>query len=179
MITNTKILEKYCKNYTKIENYQEALKSPLRYDLHHRREISDNKSRKQLIAENLYYGRPPEELIFLEHGEHQRLHKANLSAETRKRISYAKKGENNPMFGKNLSAETRQKISESNKGKQNALGHHWNLSAETRQKMSESKKGEKSYMYGKHLSEESRKKISEAHSGKHWHLEDGHRIWTD
>ena len=122
MITNIKSLEAYCKDYTQIEHYEEALKSPLKFDLHHRREISENKSRKQLIAENLYYGRPPEELIFIEHGEHIRLHK---------------EGENNPMFGKNLSAETRQKISEALKGKAGTC------------------------------------------LGKHWHLENGHRIWTE
>lgn len=119
MITNTKILEKYCKDYKNIENYEEALKSPLRYDLHHRREISENKSTKDLIAENLYYNRPATELIFLERGEHQRLHN---------------RGDKNPLFGKHPSAETRKKISEAGKGKL---------------------------------------------KGRHWHLENGHRIWTE
>ena len=193
MIANIKILEKYCKNYTKIENYQEALKSTLKYDLHHRREISENKSRKQLIAENLYYHRSPEELIFLEHGEHTRLHNANMSeetklkisksnknpsAETRQKKSVANKGEKNPMFGKHLSAETRKKISEAMKGKPGTmLGKPgpWkgkNLSTETRKKMSESQKG-------KPKSVETKQKLSDAKKGLHWHLENGHRIWTD
>ena len=139
MINITRI-KKYCTEYQKIENYEEAVKSPLRYDLHHRREISENKSRKQLIAENLYYGRPPEELIFLEHGEHIRLHK---------------EGENNPMFGKNMSAETRQKISENNsrywKGKPSPwLGKH--RSPEARKKMSDAKKGRHWHLEnGKHV----------------------------
>jgi hypothetical protein len=132
MIASTKKLEKYCTDYTKIENYQEALKSPLKFDLHHRREISENKSRKQLIAENLYYHRSPEELIFLERGEHQRLHKANLSAETRQKISIARKGKLGPNRGR-----------------------HWHLSAETKQKMSDAKRG------------------------KHWHIENGHYVYTD
>ena len=92
MIANIKSLEKYCIDYKNIENYDTAIKSPLRYDLHHRLEISENKSRKDLKKENLYYGRPPEELIFLEHGEHMRLHKANLSDETRQKLSEALKG---------------------------------------------------------------------------------------
>ena len=121
MITNLNFLKKYCTDYKNIDNYEEAVRSPLKYDLHHRREISESKSKKQLIEENLYYGRPPEELIFLEHKEHVRLHNANLSAETRQKMSDAKK---------NVSAETR-------------------------------------------------KKISEALKGKHWHLENGHRIWTE
>src|SRR5574344_2149481 len=141
---NIKILEKYCSDYQNIENYEEALTSPLRYDLHHRLEISEMQSRSDLIFLHLYYHRPPEELIFLEHGEHQRLHK---------------EGENNPMFGKNLSADTRQKISEALKG----VNH----------------KGENNPMFGKNMSAESRQKMSDAHKWKHWHLEDGHRIWTD
>ena len=176
MITNIYYLKKYCKDYTKIENYEDALKSPLRYDLHHRLEISENKSRKDLIVENLYYDRPPKELVFLEHGEHSRLHNANLSAETRQKMSESLKGDKNPMFGKHLSAETRQKLSEA----------HKNMSAETRKKMSDAQKGEKSYMYGKHLSVETRQKMSESlkgkpspNRGKHWHLENGRRIYTD
>ena len=132
MIANIKSLEKYCTDYKNIENYQEALKSTLKYDLHHRREISENKSRKDLIEENLYYNRPPEELIFLEHGEHQRLHNLNSSE------------------------ETRQKMSEAHKGKQNALGHHWNPSAETRQKISENNCR---YWKGKHWHLENGKRV--------------------
>lgn len=171
MITNTKILEKYCTDYTKIENYQEALKSTLRYDLHHRREISENKFRKQLIDENLYYGRPAAELIFLEHGEHMRLHNANRSEETRQRMSDARKGEKCYMYGKHMSAETRQKISDAKKGKPS----HWKgkpRSPESRQKMSEAHKG-------KNMSAETKQKISDVKKGRHWHLENGHRIWTE
>ena len=169
---NIKILEKYCSDYKNIENYEEALHSPLKYDLHHRREISENKSRKDLKEENLYYDRPPEELIFIEAGEHRRLHKKgnqntlghHFSEETKQKMSAAQKGDKNPMFGKRLSVETRQKISDAMKGKQCAMGHH--CSAETIQRMSAAQKGifagEKNPMFG-----------------KHWHLEDGHRIWTD
>lgn len=197
MIANIKILKSYCSEYTQIENYAEAVKSPLKYDLHHRLEISENKSRKDLIDENLYYGRHPEELIFLEHGEHARLHNANMSeetklkisksnknpsVETRQKMSVANKGEKNPMFGKHPSAETRQKMSESHRGKPGTmlgksspwLGKH--PSEETRQKISDSH-------LGKRLSAETKKKISNASKGrmkgKHWHVENGKRIWTD
>ena len=170
MIANIKKLEKYCKDYKNIENYEDAVRSPLIYDLHHRREISENKSRKQLIAENLYYGRPPEELIFLEHGEHIRLHMANLSEDTRKKMSEANRGEKNPMFGRHWhqSEETRKKLSEAKKGKPKSV--------ETRKKLSEANRG-------KPKSTETRKKISEARKGrmkgKHWHVENSHRIWTE
>ena len=155
MIASTKILEKYCTDYQNIENYEEAVKSQLKYDLHHRLEISENKSASDLKFLHLYYHRPPEELIFLEHGEHQRLHKANISEETRQKLSEALKGEKCYMYGKPKSAETRQKISENN-------CRYWK---------------------GKHPSAETRQKISEAGKGKlkglHWHLENGRRIWTD
>ena len=176
MIANIKILEKYCKNYKNIENYEDAVRSPLIYDLHHRLEISEMQSRSDLKFLHLYYHRPPEELIFLSHGEHIRLHNANRSEETRQKISESKKG-------KHLSAETRQKMSESKKSNQHALGHHWNISDETRKKMSDAKKGifagEKNPMFGKHLSAESRQKMSDAKKGRHWHLENGRRIYTD
>lgn len=172
MIASTKKLEKYCTDYTKIENYEDALKSPLRYDLHHRLEISEMQSKSDLIFLHLYYNRPPEELVFLEHGEHIRLHKEgkNLSAETKNRMSEAHKGEKNSNFGKHFSAETRQKMSEANKGNHYVLGHHWNLSDETRQKMSNAKKN---------MSAETRQKISEARKGKHWHLENGKHVYTN
>ena len=170
MITNIKSLEAYCKDYTQIEHYEEALKSPLKYDLHHRREISENKSRKQLIAENLYYNIPATDLIFLKSKEHRRLHNTgkhshwlgkHLSAAARKKMSNAKKG-------KTKSLETRQKMSEAKK----------NMSEETRQKISESKKGNQCAL-GHHCSAETRAKLSEAKKGRHWHLENGHRVLTD
>ena len=131
-------LKKYCKDYKNIENYTEALSSPLRYDLHHRLEISEMQSASDLKFLHLYYHRPPEELIFLEHGEHMRLHNAgkhpstetrqrmsnakkNMSEETKRKMSDAKKGEKSYMYGKPKSAETRQKISEAKKGL------HWHL----------------------------------------------------
>jgi hypothetical protein len=149
MITSTKFLKRYCKNYKNIENYQEALKSPLRFDLHHRREISESKSASDLIAENLYYDRPATELIFLEHREHISLH-------------------NKCKF---VSTDTRQKLSDAHKGRL--------VSEDTRKKISEAQKGEKSYMYGKHLSAETKQKMSDAKKGRHWHLENGRRVYTD
>ena len=170
-------MEKYCKNYTKIENYAEAVKSPLRYDLHHRREISENKSKSDLIAENLYYYRPATELIFLEHGEHVRLHNAgkqyalghHCSEETRQKMSEAHK---------NMSEETRHKMSAAMKGDKNPMFGK-PKSAETKQKLSAALKGDKNPMFGKHCSAETKQKISDAHKGRHWHLENGHRIWTE
>ena len=170
MIANIKSLEKYCTDYKNIENYDTAIKSPLRYDLHHRREISEHKSKKQLITENLYYGIPASDLIFLEQREHMRLHREgkHLSEETKKKLSDANKGEKCYMYGKPKSDETRRKMSNAKKGK--------HISAESRQKMSDAKKG-------KPKSAETKQKMSDANKGKlkglHWHLENGHRIWTE
>ena len=131
MIASTKKLEKYCTDYKNIENYEDAVRSPLIYDLHHRLEISEMQSRSDLKFLHLYFHRPAEELIFLEHGEHVRLHREgkHLSEETRQKMSESKKGKCRPAF----STEWKQKISEAKKGK-----HH---SEETRQKMSEAMKG--------------------------------------
>lgn len=91
----------YCKDYEKIENYQEAISSPGTYVCHHRKEIDEGLSRKDLIKLGLCYNRPPEELIFLSVSEHSRLH--NIG--------------NNHHSGHNLSKGSKNKISKANKGK--------------------------------------------------------------
>lgn len=166
MIANIKSLEMYCKDYKNIENYEEAMKSPFKYDLHHRLEISEMQSASDLKFLHLYFHRPAEELIFLEHGEHIRLHMANLSEDTRKKMSEANRGEKNPMFGRHWhqSEETRKKLSEAKKGKPKSV--------ETRKKLSEANRG-------KPKSTETRKKISEARKGRHWHIENGKRVYTE
>ena len=136
----------YCSEpLDKIEHYEEALAENFKgWCIHHRLEIQPDgtkMSAQELIDQNLYYGRPASELIFMRNGEHHRLHwignnfnkGKHHSAETRKKLSEALSGENNPFFGKHHSEETRQKIAEANKGK-----HH---SAETRKKISEARKG--------------------------------------
>ena len=79
-------------------------------------------------------------------------------------MSEAKKGKHRPAF----STKWKQKMSEAHKSK--------NLSAETRQKMSENNSR---YWKGKPRSPETKQKMSEAKKGLHWHLENGHRIWTE
>lgn len=143
--------KKFCKDdISKIENYEKAIADMTQtWDLHHRLELTlDGEfalSREQLKMHDMYYNRPYYELIFLTKAEHRRLHGINMSDETRRKMSEARKGENHPFYGKHRSEETRRKISESHKGKV--------LSDETRKKMSEAKKN---------MSEETRRKISEA-----------------
>ena len=128
-----------------IEHYEEALAEDFKgWCIHHRLEIQLDGTRmsvQELIDQNLYYGRPASELVFMRHGEHTTLHNTGNaymkwhkhSADTRLKIAEAHKG-------KHHSAETRQKLSESHKGKY--------LSVETRKKMSEAHKGKHWYNNG-------------------------------
>ena len=140
--------EKYCKDYENIENYENALADNFKgWEVHHRLETwnSDGERRlvditkKELIALNMYYGRPAEELIFLRKGEHNRLHHKGKpkSEETKKKMSEAKKGkytgENSSMYGKTHSEEARKKIGEAQKGKPKSEEH--------KNKIREAKKG--------------------------------------
>ena len=82
----------------------------------------------------------------------------NISDETRRKMSLAKKGRTPYNKGKHLSEEHKKKIGEANKDK--------TMSEEARKKISESISGEKHPFFGKHHSEETRKKLSESHKGK-------------
>ena len=133
----TKAQRLYWKSYCSepienIENYQQALAENFKWwDIHHRLEIQKDGtrvSRQELIDQNLYYGRPASELVFMRREEHISLHHKDkvISADTHLKLSV-----NNGRFwkGKHLSEESRQKIAEAHRGK-----HH---SAEHRQKIAE------------------------------------------
>ena len=152
-----------------IENYNEAANDDAQvWDCHHKKEITENKSIKQLKEEGCYYNVPPQDLIFLTHGEHAKIHKIGmkLSEEHRRKISENHVG----MKGKHLSEETRRKISEAHAGKRHSeewktkisealKGKHH--SEEARKRMSDIKKINPPFA-GKHHSEEIRKRMSEA-----------------
>jgi hypothetical protein len=60
-----------------IENYELAKADNFKgWDIHHKLEINDDyiNSKEELIMMNLYYNRPPEELIWMKHNEHQSMH---------------------------------------------------------------------------------------------------------
>lgn len=70
-----------CEDISKIENYKQALNAKTTWDVHHKREITENKTSQQLIDESLYFNRPANELIFLSRKEHIRIHREhNLHA---------------------------------------------------------------------------------------------------
>ena len=156
--------KQYCKDYTNIENYEKALADNFKnWEVHHRLETHNSDGERRLVditrdelqALGMYYHRPSSELIFLTKSEHMSLHRIgkDISEETKKKMSEARKGEKHPMYGKHRSEETKKKMSEANKGK--------HFSEEHKKKISEAQKG-------KHRSEESKKKMSEAQKGKHW-----------
>lgn len=138
----------YCTKPELIENYDKAISDTERmWECHHRLEThnSDGErrivdlTRKELIALDVYYDRPPEELVFMTHKDHSNLHRK----------------------GKKLgpcSEEVKKKVSKANKGR--------HFSEESRKKMSEAKKGKPTWSKGKKMSEESKRKNSEAHKGK-------------
>jgi len=145
-----KKVNKYCNNYTEIENYNEAVSDKIElWDCHHKKEIDENKPSKILIEEGLYYNRPPEELIFIKHDEHQRLHNIGkvFSEETKRKMSESAK--------KRCTEEWKRNISKIHKGKKLKP-----LSEEHKRKMSKSLKG-------RVFSEEWKKKLSEAQK-KRW-----------
>ena len=164
-----------CEQLDLVENYAAAKSENFKgWCIHHRLEIQPDGTRvskQQLIDQNLYYGRPASELVFMRVPEHKRLHwigntfnkGKQLSSEHRLKLYESRKGKqlssehrrklSEAHKGKHLLAETRQKITEALRGK-----HH---STETRWKISESSKG-------KHKSAETRRKMSEANKGKHW-----------
>lgn len=150
----------FCRTPELIENYEKAISDKTQtWHCHHRLEthFSDGTERpknaqitvEELKALNMYFNRPPEELIFLTHKEHLRLHNKrnkyalgkHRSEETRRKIGAAHKG-------KHLSEEHKKKLIESHKGK--------HISEEHRRKIIEANKN-------RHLSEETRRKMSEAH----------------
>lgn len=163
---------KFCSEpLDKIEHYEEALAEGFKgWCIHHRLEIKPDGTRvsmQELKDKDLYWHRPASELVFMKVGEHMTLHwigntfnkGKHLSAETRLKLSEARKGENNPFFGKHFSEEHRQKIAAAKRGENNPFfGKH--LSEETRKKLSEALKG-------KHPSAETRQKLSEANKGNH------------
>ena len=163
MINKTRVKE-YCKDFTKIENYDKAIADTTQtWCCHHRLETHNSVGERRLVdispselkALGMYYDRPPEELIFLTRAEHQSLHSKGRhpSKENRRKVSEARKGK--PAW---------------NKGKPGTTNNGMHRSEEWKRKVSEALKG-------KPKSEEHKRKLSEARKGKHWKLVDGKRVW--
>lgn len=117
----------YCITPELIENYDKAIADTAQvWQCHHRLETHNSDGERRLVnisseelkVLDMYFDRPPEELIFLTSAEHNSLHRKgrhhSVSEETKRKISEAKKG-------KHRTEETRKKQSEAIKGK------HWKL----------------------------------------------------
>lgn len=127
-------VKRYCQEYWKIENFQEAVNDRTQtWHCHHRHEIDWALPREELISIGRYYDVHYSELIFLTPEEHNRLHHKgekhpnygkHHTEETREKISSTLKGkfsgENHPMYGKHHTEETKQKM----RGNQNSLKYH-------------------------------------------------------
>ena len=125
--------KRFCKDYTQIENYEEAINDKTHmWDCHHI--LGEVLSCEQLKDHDFYYDVPPCMLKFVTRSEHQSIHKSGdkngfygkkHSDDARSRMSASHKGHN-------VSDETRRKISEANKGRKH--------SEESRKKMSDAAK---------------------------------------
>ena len=131
--------KKFCKeDISRIENYDLAIADTSQtWHLHHRlethfsngdlRPINSYISKAELIALDMYYDRPANELIFMTGSDHRSLHYKGkvLSLETKQKMSKANKG-------KTFSEEHKRKISAILKGR--------HITEETKRKMSEAAK---------------------------------------
>ncbi|PTR04968.1 group I intron endonuclease [Nitrosomonas nitrosa] len=101
------------------------------------------------------------------------LAKKGMSEETRKKMSLARRGKKSPRYGKKLSEETKKKLSLARRGKyagENHPRYGKKLSEQTKKKISETNKGkyavENHPRYGKKHSEETKRKMSLANKGE-------------
>lgn len=86
---------RYCKVFTKIENYECAKADNFKgWACHHRLELnldgSFANSKEDLIRLGMYYNRPYFELVFMKDNEHRRLHGLNLSDKTKEKYKQRK-----------------------------------------------------------------------------------------
>ena len=129
---NERKVKRFCKDYTKIENYEDAINDTTQtWHCHHI--LGEILSRQQLLDHDFYYDVPPCMLKFVTRTEHNRLHNT---------------GKNHPLFGKHHTDETKKKMSKA----------HKNMSDETHRKIADAIKGKKR----KPASDEHRRKLSEA-----------------
>lgn len=120
----SKNVDIYCKDYTKIENYEKAVKDNTHvYEIHHRLELTLDGDFAHTAAElkrmNMYYQRPYFELVFLSKAEHTALHMKVRphSFNERQKRSERVKGSKNPFYGKTHSEEFRKNRSKLFAGK--------------------------------------------------------------
>ena len=124
MISKNSIV--YCKDLSKIENYQKAISDTTKkYELHHRLEIMPFSGKRvdkyYLMNQGMYYNVQPEALIFLTVTEHRKLH---FDGKRFQDFQYIKGSKENNKIKKikkektyKFSEESRKRMSEAGKGK--------------------------------------------------------------
>lgn len=185
MIMISKNIKYFCKDYTKIENYDKAINDETQvWVCHHRLETCKYKdrNRKEWIRRDenipmrvlkflgLYYDRPPEELIFMTNDEHTTHHLIGheVSEETREKLRKFN-------LGKKHTEETKRKLSEMFKGvKKPPRTEEWKRKQSLARKgkpnlKNRGRKGYTPWNKGIPCSEEAKRKNSEAHKGKRWY----------
>ena len=84
-------VKKYCyEDPQLIENYNLAVSDKTRYwIIHHKLEVQNGviRSKDELIANNLYFNRPANELVWLHPSDHARLHNANRTLASKKKCA--------------------------------------------------------------------------------------------
>lgn len=114
-----KCAKQYCnEDISLIENYNAMIADSMqKWCCHHRREIDENKSYKQLINEKLYYKRPATELIFMKDSDHKSLHmKGKQIALGRHQSEAAKLKIREASKSRHHSEATKTKIGDAKKG---------------------------------------------------------------
>lgn len=124
---NLKNVKGYCKDYTKIENYKEAVADTTQiWDCHHKLELVKtgavvDTTKKDLIDWGIYYNRPADELIFLTRADHYILHNKGKSHKGKPHSEEWKREHSEAMKGRTFSEEAKRMMSAAKKGK------HWKL----------------------------------------------------
>lgn len=164
---------------TKIENYDKAVNDNTQcWVLHHRlethfsdgvpRPVNVRLSMNELKALNMYYNRPPEELIFLTNKDHVLLHHKGKkrSEETCRKISEAQKGHVVSEEARKKMSKAREKYrqSETTKRKRSeSLKRYYQNNKRSETVIEKCRESRKGYVH----SEETKRKISEGNK-KHW-----------
>ena len=138
-------VKQYCKDFQNIENYELAIADTENmWHCHHRLETHDSDGNRrlvditnaELISLNMYFDRPPEELIFMTQFNHLQLHKKGKIFSEDHKLKLR-----NANLGRKHSEESKYNMSVAHKGNK--------LSEKTKRKLSELNSGIKNHFYGK------------------------------
>ena len=112
MVKDLRRLRRYCREYTKIKGFDQALRSPELFVVHHLDGIASHKTKNELKKEGKYYHVNPEDLVLVTAKEHFDMHKVDRSEKIKKAIDEsARKRISDSKIGKKRPSEYKQKLS--------------------------------------------------------------------